>query len=336
MKASDITSLAGKFVFPILMLIVGLALLITSQSITEVENVECLDSYEPLVTIEQTNYFKYAAYGFFALALIFGLFIAEVINRIVAIVLGIGVFPVLVVVMVYMNINSVKDELAWKSEKTEVYAATKQRMKDIRDAQLEYKVKYGRYAPNLDILVNFLRNDKVANIKKEGTPPDRKITLKEAFLLGYDTTTFLLGNITELQAVMLAEIARNPAKQEEINRVFKGGPELDLLMDLKRIVRDTTYVSVMDKLFTGATAKVSNRTHAFQLDSLAFRPYSGGKIAFWMRADSLQKNDSVYAPVFLVKDLQPYKFRYLDNDCKPRDTLMIGSLTSTSTNGNWK
>lgn len=131
----------------------------------------------------------------------------------------------------------------------------------------------------------------------------------------------------------LREIHQKPKKLAEF---FKNSPDLALFMDLKRIIRDTTYVSVMDKLFTGATAKTSNRSYPFELDSLPYRPYSGGKVVFWMRTDSLQKNDSVYAPVFLVKDIQPYKVNYLDSDCKARDTLMIGSLTSTSTNGNWK
>lgn len=336
MNLNDLGKLVGKFVFPILMLAAGIALVLTGMSTAEIENVECKGEIIPKMEVQQTDYFRYAGYGFLLLSVISALFVANIINRLTAIILAITVFPAIFAVMSWMSVDSVQEQLAWREQKEIIYAATKQRLKDIRDAQVEYKVKYSRYAPSFDKLIHFLENDKVANIKKEGTPPDRKITLKEAYLLGYDTIKFLINDITELQAVMLGQIARDPARQQEINELFGNSPTKVQFLELSKIIRDTSYVSVIDKLFFGPSAKTRDENFPFQLDSLPYRPLSGGKIALTMIVDSLQKADSVYAPVFLVKDPAPFKFRYLDDDCKPRDTLMIGSLTSTSTNGNWK
>jgi uncharacterized membrane protein YphA (DoxX/SURF4 family) len=339
MKLSDITGLIGKYIFPVLLLLIGVGLLMAGMQATVVENVECNGEILPSQSIEQTDYFRYAGFGFMALAIISTLFVAGVITRMVAIILSITVFPATFAVLSWFSIQSVDEQLEWQNKKDLVYQATKQRMKDIRDAQVEYKVKYNRYAADFAELTRFLRDDKVANIKKEGTPPDRKITLKEAFLLGFDTVKFLIPNstISEMEAVKLGAIARDESRREEIERLFGSNEKQKKdFLSLASIIRDTTYISVTEKLFTGSGAKTRDPKFPFQLDSLEYRPFSGAKVKLMMIADSIQKNDTVYAPVFLVKDPMPFKFNFLDDECKSRDTLIIGSLTSTSTNGNWK
>lgn len=337
MELSAITKSIGKYVFPVLILIAGIVLLSEGMKSTSIERVECgVETID--VTVEQNEYFKFGGYGLFAMAVVLFLFNIRVINRVVALILALTVFPLVFGIASYYTYDAVETQVAWEDEKDRVEKAIKQNLKDIRDAQLEFKLKYGRYATDLNELENFLRHEKVANIKKQGTPPDRKIMLKEAFLLGEDTTTFLIDKITELQAVKLGNIARDPSKQELINELFTDPAKKQQFMELASIIRDTTYVDVVDKLFIGPEAKKRDENYPFDLDSVKFRPFSGGEIEFWMRADSLMREDSTFVHVFMVKDPQPYKKRYLDPDaeCQPRDTLTMGSLTSTSTNGNWK
>jgi hypothetical protein len=338
MKPSDLIQLATKYIFPLLLILVGLALVMMGAGSDEIKNVECLGEIVPSKTVEQTDYFKYAGYSFLLLSVVTALFVAGIIKRTVAVVLGITVFPVLGAYLMYLNYDAVNAQIQWKENKEKVYSATKQRLKDIRDAQVEYKVKYGRYSPDFNELMRFLREDKVANIRKEGTPPDRKINLREAYLLGYDTIKFIIPNenIAEMDAVRLGAIARDGSKADLIDQLFKNPVEKKQFMELAALVRDTTYIPVTEKLFTGGSAKNRDENFPFELDSLPWRPWSGGKVKLVMITDSIAKNDSVYAPVFLVKDPSPFKFEYLDDECKSRDTLIIGSLSSSSTNGNWK
>jgi hypothetical protein len=139
-----------------------------------------------------------------------------------------------------------------------------------------------------------------------------------------------------MDAVRLGAIARDGSKADLIDQLFKNPVEKKQFLELAALVRDTTYIPVTEKLFTGGSAKNRDENFPFDLDSLPWRPWSGGKVKLVMITDSIAKNDSVYAPVFLVKDPSPFKFEYLDDECKSRDTLIIGSLSSSSTNGNWK
>ena len=99
-------------------------------------------------------------------------------------------------------------------------------------------------------------------------------------------------------------------------------------IELGIIVRDTFYVSVLDAKFLSEEAQ-KERTHPFSLDSLAYSPYSNEK--FIMKTSMLNKSGGVRVPVFVVKDPKPFNPRPFN----PKDTLMLGSLTEASTNGNW-
>lgn len=327
----------SKFIIPILLLVAGVYLLILSSETEVYKNVECGDQILDSKTVEQTTYFKYAAYAFLAVSIIAFLAVSGLIQRTLLVVLVAVILAVDVFYMVKFNIGAVEDEIAWKDRKQMVEFETKQRLKDIRNAQLEYKNKYGYYAPTFDNLVEFLKAEKVANIKKQGTPPDRYLSMKEAWLLGEDTNTFIIDErkITEIQAVKLGIIARDSSKAM-INDLFGSNQEARKnFMELSSIVRDTNYVSVIEKVFTGPSAKKRVSDFEFSPDSLPYKPYSG-KQKFWMKTDSIPKGEGM-DPVFLVKDPKPFAKQYMDreSDCMPRDTLKMGSLSTTSTNGNW-
>lgn len=104
--------------------------------------------------------------------------------------------------------------------------------------------------------------------------------------------------------------------------------ELEAL-ELGIIVRDTSYVSVVEAKFMSEEAQ-NDRTLPFKIDSFAYSPYSKAK--FLMEASIIEKSGGVRVPVFLLKDPKPFNPRPFN----PKDTLMLGSLTEASTNGNWK
>ena len=104
--------------------------------------------------------------------------------------------------------------------------------------------------------------------------------------------------------------------------------ELEAL-ELGLIVRDTSYVSVLQAKFLNNEAK-EERTLPFKVDSFAYSPFS--KEEFILQTGRINKSGGVSVPVFVLKDPKPFNPRPFD----PNDTLMVGSLNEASTNGNWK
>lgn len=104
--------------------------------------------------------------------------------------------------------------------------------------------------------------------------------------------------------------------------------ELEAL-ELGLIVRDTSYVSVLEAKFLTDEAQ-EDRTLAFNIDSFAYSPFS--KEQFILETGRINKSGGVSVPVFILKDPKPFNPRPFN----PYDTLMVGSLTEATTNGNWK
>ena len=96
------------------------------------------------------------------------------------------------------------------------------RLKDIREAEKEYRKIKGHYTADFDSLIQFVKNEKDVVVRKEGELTDKQLE----------------EGLTEKKAVALGLIRR-----------------------------DTSYVSIQEKLF-GAD---------FPVDSLRYIPFSNGK-----------------------------------------------------------
>lgn len=86
--------------------------------------------------------------------------------------------------------------------------------------------------------------------------------------------------------------------------------------------RDTAYVSVRDSLFRVRVNE--ERAHPFDLDSLAFVPFTGQK--FKLEAGFVERS-GVKVPVFQATDSKPFDSRHI---------LQVGSMADPKTNGNWE
>lgn len=93
-------------------------------------------------------------------------------------------------------------------------------------------------------------------------------------------------------------------------------------LEMGIIVRDTIYEPVMNRVFLSEEAQ-KERKFEFQIDSLRYAPISGAEL--YMKVDAIASGGQ-QVPVFLLKDMKPFDIS---------DTLMVGSLTEASTNGNW-
>lgn len=276
----------GKHLFQIILIILGIYLLITG--FTE----------DPEAKMTQNGLYKAGGFAVLFTGIISMLYVLGVISKIVHNVMLFALLPAGLFTFAYLDFRSINDELERRALLKEMQQEIKQRLRDIRDAQVEYKNKYGKYAPDFSMLKDFITNDRAITVKKEGDVPDA-ITMEMLTALGLEEAPE--KGLTEQQAWILAQ-----------KGVIKG------------FARDTSYQSVMEKLFTNERAAGTRESkYRFNIDSLDIVPFSGGR-KFVMFTDFLTKNNT-QVPVILVMEEKPLT----------KDTLLIGSLTEASTSGNW-
>jgi hypothetical protein len=82
------------------------------------------------------------------------------------------VLAIAIVVLAYLIWESIQTPIRFNKEKDKRYAATIQKMKDIRTAQLAFKDEYGRFTGSFDTLINFIETDSMKVIRAEGSLSD--------------------------------------------------------------------------------------------------------------------------------------------------------------------
>jgi len=122
----------------------------------------------------------------------------------------------------------------------------------------------------------------------------------------------------------------------KVTIIKKIGDEEDSLAVAQGLVsRDTILIAVRDTVFNASY--IANRVSKFYLDSIPFVPYSNG-VKFEMDTATVEKS-RVKVPVFEVRSYYKDILRGLDaqkHSVKLDQGLVVGSLTETSTNGNWE
>lgn len=82
------------------------------------------------------------------------------------------VLALLIVVLAYLIWESIQTPIRFNKEKDKRYAATIQRLKDIRTVQVAYKDEYGKFTASFDTLINFIKHDSMKLVKAEGSISD--------------------------------------------------------------------------------------------------------------------------------------------------------------------
>jgi len=80
-----------------------------------------------------------------------------------------------IVVLGYLLVDSILNPIRFNKEKDRREEAIKERLIDIRTAQVAFKSKYGRYTGSFDTLINFVKTDSFPLIYKEGAITDEMI-----------------------------------------------------------------------------------------------------------------------------------------------------------------
>ena len=282
--------IAKKFLFPIIIIIAGLMLVIKGMS-ADVET-----------NIMQTDGFLYGGLAILLMGVVTLLYILEIINRIVHLVLMVILFFSTVGLGI-MTINSVNNTIAEMDLKEKTDKFIKQGLSDIRDIQVEYKKKYGLYTESFPTLKSFLLNDSIMDILRSNGDdypngmPDGRVSLEHGDSLGYD-----------------------PIRDDALYESYDESEALKVGI----FINDTIWRSVMSVIFDNESALKKERKYMFEISNLSRIPLSDSS-NFLMFADTLDGG----TPVFLVKDPHPF------DPFNTKDTLMMGSMTESKNTGNW-
>ena len=83
-----------------------------------------------------------------------------------------GVFIVIIIGLAYYNYDSIASKIELEKETRRRDLIVRDRLLDIKDAQISFKSVKGYYAKSFDQLTHYLLNDSLTVIKAEGEVPD--------------------------------------------------------------------------------------------------------------------------------------------------------------------
>lgn len=103
-------------------------------------------------------------------------------NKTVKIIIQL-VLLTLVVLLAYFLVKGIQKPIDFEEKRKARFESVINRLKDIRTAQVEFKKAHGSYTPHFDTLIDFVRNESMPVVRKEGFVPDT-LTVKKAVELG--------------------------------------------------------------------------------------------------------------------------------------------------------
>lgn len=241
-------------------------------------------------------------------------------NKVLKIVIEIVLLAV-IAFLAYITVDSIMKPVNFNKEKESREAVAIERLKDIRALQVAYKSVYGQFVSTADSLIDFYKNGEIEIIKQIGSLDDSVA-------------------VAHTSDVEKAWRKRNAGKKVSelypyLNSLYeKGDKNLVFAIATKKAVKDTLLVDQKHK------------ERNFNVDSLAFIPYSGGERVIMNAV--IKEVSGVPVPLFEAK--MPYKLllKGMDNqlrinlDAERRDQsryegLAVGSIEQPNNNaGNWE
>ena len=259
----DLGTLAKKYLFPILVILLGLYLIYMAV-IPDSET-----------GISQNNSFLFGGLTILLLGALILLFVMDVIkNRKIQILLYVALLLPLCLLLtnsLYSSVNETIEQIESKKYK-DVYI--KQALNDIKDIELEYRKKYSWYSKDFNELKRFLIVDSVYSIDTEGSVPDYPITEEHQAILGYNT----VDNYIQIESY-------------DEDEALKCG----------LIFKDTNWTNVLVKLFTSQEAINNERIYPFDLETFQYVPLSDN-ITFGLGADILESDDEIFEFIYCKKE----------------------------------
>ncbi len=151
----EIGRIIGRYLFPILLIALGITLLSISSG--------------------QTNLYKIGGVGILLVGALGFLYVKGLISLKIQMIIT-GIVAVGAIYFSVMDYEVIKEELLNEKHRQKVKVHVVQRLKDIRKVEVAHKKEKGYYAASFDSLMHFLDNGKLTVIKKLGAFPDSAST----------------------------------------------------------------------------------------------------------------------------------------------------------------
>ena len=170
--------------------------------------------------------------------------------------------------LIYICYNSIMGPINFENAKKDREKAVIARLIDIRKAQQEYRSLHrGMYAPKLDTLIDFVKNQKLPFVMKMGMLTDKQLE----------------DGLTEKKAMAIIEKAKKTGRYDEVKK-----------WGLENFKRDTMWVAVLDTIYP----------KGFNADSMKYIPHgNGAQFEMNVKNDTAKSG----APVYLFEVKAPYE-----------------------------
>jgi len=301
----------NRFIAPMITIAVGVYLFLkTVIPVTVIQPNPNGDDFVHEVVQEQM--FGYAGIFFIIVGIIWILFLVNVLKSFIGvavsvIVAGLGIY------ILSTDYKIVKEDVDLQNKKAHYFKEIKERLKDVKIAQIEYKNEKGEYTSNFDSLIDFIKHGKTISYERKGLTPPRALYRYEAkHIYGRKDNRALDNDMTDIEAKNLSTWTTSPDS---------------LKTELANYQRDTVYVSVLktvfeDNAYLEARAKL-DLDNEFNPDDLRKLPFSDLDLS--MQTDSISRGE-LSMSTLLIQAIHP-DFN--------EDTLRIGDLKDNSLKDNW-
>ncbi|MEZ4938281.1 MAG: hypothetical protein R2799_11900 [Crocinitomicaceae bacterium] len=328
---NNILRLIGIYSLPAAFFLIGIWRIwvgVTTQIVTDSAGNEYI--------IEQNNYEILSGILCFVISAIILLFVTGKLNRKMILIIGGISVPIAIAVLV-MNFLAIKNEVDMLAFRKKVKGEMILRIMDLKDAQLAYKTVNGKFCDNMDELIKFVKTGKVPKAISSGNVPTRKPTPIEYDSLYPGQNKAIDNNLTELEAWKLSKMMPSADQLAEIRS--KSDRDTNAWKGLEAFKRDTIYIPVIDKYFSGdkyaEKRSTIERTFEFKSefpfnpDSIAVIPHAGDtKPKFGLAVGEIFKSTGS-APTLLIWAVHPM-------DSMKMDSIYLGSLKKVDFNGSWQ
>ena len=259
----------------------------------------------------------------------------NLVRRKVMMITGIIAAPLMVLVL-YLDYASIKGTVDSIQFRKQVHGEMALRIMDIKDAQIAYKTVHGKYCDNVEKLVDFVKNGKVPQPVSSGNVPERRISVIENDSLYPGENKAIDNMMSEMEAWRLSKIMKN-VTSEQIAEIRSTGDTVTF-SELDGFKRDTVFISVIEKYFTGQKYEDKRKTlmgamnfqsdYKFHPDSMVVIPHQKAGSKFGIATGEIMKSTGP-APTLLIWAVHPL-------DSLEMDSIYLGNLKKVDFNGSWQ
>ena len=194
---------------------------------------------------------------------------------------------VLAAILIVVNFRSVMSPIEFEEIRAKRDSAVINRLIDIKDAEVEYYRANGKYTNDFDVLIDFVKTQKLYTVKKAYELNDRQLEKVADIEKDKRKVREISLSPDEADQIFL-ELLKSAEKKNDWKLIEEIGAMNQEGGDIRSFRRDTTWISLLDTLYHDPN---------FPVDELPYIPYGNGE-KFTLLTDSISKAGGGYTQLF--------------------------------------